>query len=186
MMKKRFVLCFIFGFFLFLAGCASKTDLRPQRDCPIKELLLDQSDYPPDSVFDTIDSPIADKPLESAGQSAYYKNSWTDQTVVRYYSNDNAIAEYEKVQKIVFDPREVVGSWKIPPVLGFNNLSLDRYEIACGNVISFGERCYMIGQNEEYYIFFRANISNDGVTYELFRDLVLKIDNEVASCVDHK
>ncbi|MCK6584577.1 MAG: hypothetical protein L6Q49_15895 [Anaerolineales bacterium] len=182
-MKKYFVLCLIFGFSLFLASCAEQEDMRPKRDCPIKQLLLDQSDYPPDSIFDAIQSPIADKPLESAGQSAYYQDSWTDQSVVRYFSNDNAIAEYDKVQKIVFDPDEVVGLWETPSILTLDNLSADRHEIACGNVVSFGKRCYMIGQYEEYYVFFRADISNNGVTHELFRDLVLKIDDRMSACV---
>jgi hypothetical protein len=183
-MRNRLVSYFILGFLVVLTGCAVKEDLRPKRDCPIEQLLLDQSDYPPDSIFDTIDSPIADKPLESAGQSAYYQNSWTDQTVVRYFSNDNATAEYEKVQKIIFDSDEVVGSWEIPPVLNLNNISADRFEFACGNVVSFGNRCYIIGQYEEYYVFFRADISGKGVTQEIFRDLVLRIDEEMSSCLD--
>ena len=185
-MRKRYVLYLIFGFLLVLTGCAGKEDLRPKRDCPIKQLLLDQSDYPSSSIFDTIDSPIADKPLESAGQSAYYQDSWTDQTVVRYFSSDNAIAEYDKVQKIVFDSDEIIGLWETPSGLDLSNLSADRHEIACGNVVSFGKRCYMIAQYEEYYVFFRADISNNGVTRELFRDLVLKIDDEVSSCVNRE
>jgi hypothetical protein len=183
-MRKRLVIYFVFGSFLILAGCAGQEDLRPKRDCPVKQLLLDQSDYPPDAVFDTIDSPIADKPLESAGQSAYYKDSWTDQTVVRYFSNDNAIAEYDKAQKIVFDPDEVVGLWETPPILNLENLSADRLDIACGNVISFGKRCYMIGQYEEYYVFFRADISGNGITHEIFRDLILKIDDRMSACLN--
>lgn len=182
-MKKLNLRYLIFGSLLVLVGCASIENISVERDCPIKELLLDQTDYPPDSIFDTIDSPIADKPLESAGQSAYYKDSWTDQTVVRYSSIDNAIAEYDKVQKIVFDPDEVSGTWETPPILALDNFSADRHEIACGNVVSFGNRCFMIGQYEEYYVFFRADISGKGVTHELFRDLVLRIDEEMSACL---
>jgi hypothetical protein len=185
-MKKSVIRFLIFGTLLILIGCTSQKDLRPKRDCPIKQLLLDQSDYPSDSIFDTIDSPISDKPLESAGQSAYYQDSWTDQTVVRYFSSENAIAEYDKMQEIVFAPDEVIGKWEIPSILTFSNISADQYRIACGNVLSFGDRCYMIGQYDEYYVFFRANISSHGITHDIFRDLVLKIDDEMATCLDRK
>jgi len=184
-MKKYFVLCFLFGFLLLLTGCAIQEDLRPERDCVIEELLLDQSDYPQNTILNNVISPIAEKPLESAGQSANYNNSATFQETVRYFSNENAVAEYDKVQKIVFDPDEIVGLWETPPILDLGNLSADRHEIACGNVVSFGKRCYMIGQYEEYYVFFRADISSKGVTHEIFRDLVLRIDDEMSACLGH-
>lgn len=156
-MKKPFLSFFIFGFLFLLTACSAKNISRPQRECPIEKLLLNQSDYPPDSIFDAINSPIAEKPIESAGQSAYYRDGWTDQIVIRYSRLENAIAEYDQEQKIVFDPDEVIRSWEIPPVfLGMNSISANKYQIACGNVISFGYRCYMIGQYEEYYVFFQS------------------------------
>ena len=182
-MKIRFWFFYLFGFMLFLAGCANKEDLRPKRTCPIEELLLSQYDYPTDTILNDINSPIADKPLESASRSANYNNNATFQEAVRYFSIDNAIAEYDKVQKRLFDPKEVFGTWETPTTLVLDNLSADRHEIACGNVISFGKRCYMIGQYEEYYVFFTADISSKGVTHEIFRDLVLKIDDRMASCL---
>lgn len=183
-MKIYFRLFYLVGFMLFLAGCTSKEDLRPERNCPIKELLLGQSDYPLETIFNDVRSPIAEMPLESAGGSANYHNSATSQEIVRYFSSDNAIKEYDKIQKIVFGPDEVVGSWETPPILDLDNLSADSHEIACGNIVSFGNRCYMIGQYEEYYVFFRADISGKGVTHELFRDLVLRIDDEMNSCLN--
>jgi len=183
-MKKYFVLCFMLGFSLFLVSCTDQEDMRPKRDCPIEQLLLDQSDYPPGIILNDTISPVAEQPLESADRSANYNNSATFQEVVRYFSVENAIAEYDKVQKIVFDPDEVVGLWETPSILTLDNLSADRHEIACGNVVSFGKRCYMIGQYEEYYVFFRADISNNGVTHEGFRDLVLKIDDRISACIN--
>jgi hypothetical protein len=158
--------------------------MRPKRDCPIEELLLDQSDYPPDTILNDSRSPIAEMPLESAGGSANYRSTAISQLVARFFSVNNANTEYEKTQKRLFDPDEVYGSWEIPPILDMNNLSANRYEIACGNVVSFGNRCFMIGQYEEYYVFFRADISSKGVTHELFRDLILRIDEEMSSCLE--
>jgi hypothetical protein len=183
-MKKNLLSYFIFGFLLILTGCASQEDLRPERDCPIEQLLLEQADYPPETVLNDSRSPIAEMPVESAGGSANYHGTATSQFVARFFSVDNAIAEYEKTQERLFSPDEVVGGWETPPLLEVDNLSANRHAIACGNVVSFGNRCFVVGQYEEYYVFFRADISGGGITHELFRDLVLKIDEEMSSCLD--
>ncbi len=183
-MKKQLAFCLIFGFIMLLTGCVSPEDLRPSRDCPIEKLLLDQSNYPSGSILNEVISPVADKPLESANQSAGYLDSGLFQIVIRYFSNENAIAEYEDRKKSIFASNEVVGLWKTPSKLQLSTLSPDRHEIACGNVISFGRRCYFIGQYEEYYVSFRADISDNGVTHEIIRDLVLKIDDRMASCLN--
>jgi len=181
---KKCAIPILIGFLFLLTGCASQEDLRPKRDCPIEQLLLDQSDYPPNTIIDSVHSPIAEEPLESAGLSAYPMNSWTNQMVIRFFSIANAIAKYEKVQETIFNPNEVVDSWKTPLVLGLDNLSASHYQIACGNVISFGKRCYMIGQYEEYFMFFRADVPGKGLTYEMYRDLILRIDNEMKACLN--
>jgi hypothetical protein len=183
-MRKSYFLYLILGFVLLLTGCTSRDNLKSVRDCPIEQLLLDQSDYPPNTILNEVISPVADKPIESADQSAGYLESGLFQVVIRYSSSEKAAAEYDAREKSVFAPEEVIGSWEIPPVLNLNNLSADRYEIACGNVVSFGKRCYMIGQYEKHYVFFRADIVDNGVTHEVFRDLVLKINDRMASCLN--
>jgi hypothetical protein len=184
MMNKNLPVFFIFGFLFILTGCALKEDLRPERDCLIEQLLLDRADYPPETVLNDSRSPIAEMPLESAGGSANYQGTATSQLVARFFSVDNAVAEYEKTRERLFAPTEVVGVWETPPTLKLDSMSADLHRIACGNVVSFGNRCFMIGQYEEYYVFFRADISGRGITHELFRDLVLKIDQEISSCLD--
>ncbi len=182
-MKSYFQLFYLLGLTLLLAGCTNKEDTRPKRACLIEELLLSQSDYPPDTIFNDSRVSIAEYPLESAGGSASYNNDATSQLVARHFSAENAIKEYEETEKRVIAPDEVVGLWETPVVLDLNNLSANRHKIACGNVVSFGNRCYMVGQYEEYYVFFRADISAQGINNELFRDLVLKIDEEMSACL---
>lgn len=181
---RNFSFLILISFLFLISGCASKEDLRPKRDCPIEQLLLDQNDYPPGTILDSIRSPIAEKPLESAGVSAYPKDSWASQMVIRYLSIDRATEEYEGSLKRIFDPREVFGSWETPPILDLNNLSVNHHNISCGNVNSFGKRCYMIAQYEEYYVFFRADVPLKGVSYEMFRDWILKIDAEMSACLN--
>lgn len=42
----------------------------------------------------------------------------------------------------------------------------------------------MIAQYEEYYVFFRADVPLKGVSYEMFRDWILKIDAEMSACLN--
>ena len=183
-MTKRFRLYLALGFLIILAGCAGQKDLMPERDCPIEQLLLDQSDYPSDTVFDAINSPIAEEPRESASQSAYYKQGWLGEIVIRYSSTDRANKAFIKHKESVFHPNEVYGSWDTPPILSLDNLSTDRHEIACGNVRNFGKRCIMVGQYREYFVLFSADVSDLAVTHELVRDLILKIDKKMSPCLD--
>ena len=104
--------------------------------------------------------------------------------VIRNFSTDNAVDKYEKTQEIIFNPNEVFGSWETPSVLVMDNLSANHHEIACGNVNSFGKRCYMIGQYEEYFVFFRADVPGKGLTYEMYRDLILRIGHEMEACLN--
>jgi hypothetical protein len=175
---------FLFGLSLLLLGCTTKEYLRPVRDCPIEELLLSQSDYPPNTILNDSRSPIAEKPSESAGGSANYNGDATSQLVARHSSIENAVKEYEKWEIISFDADDVVDSWETPEILDLKEISADRQKIACGNLVGFGNRCYMVGQYEEYFVFFWADISKNGVNHEMFRDLVLKIDDRVASCLN--
>jgi hypothetical protein len=151
-------------------------------NCRIDQLLLKQSDYPSGTILDRINSPIAEEPRESAGKSAYYRESWIGEMVVIYPSVVRAREIFESRQASIFDSSEVYGAWETPSSLNLDNLSADQYRISCGNVKSFGNRCFMIGRYEEYFVLFRADISSNGITYEIFRDLILKINEQIDSC----
>lgn len=183
-MRKEIFLYLVFGSLFIITSCASQGNLIPKRDCPIEQLLLDQSDYPLDTIFDAVSSPIAEKPQESASQSAYYHHSQFGEIVIRYSSTDRANEVFMKHKESIFHPSEVYGSWNIPPILSLNNLSTDVHEIACGNVRNFGKRCVMVGQYHEYFVLFSADLSSPEITHELVRGLVLKIDEKMSSCLD--
>jgi hypothetical protein len=153
------------------------------QNCRIDQLLLDQSNYPSDTIFDDINSPIAEEPRESASRSVYYHENWIGEIVIRYPSIERANEIFRRRTKSVFHPAEVYGLWETPPEISLSDLSADQYEIACGDVKNFGKRCIMIGQYEEYFVMFNMDISNDDVSRELFRDLVLKIDDRMSACV---
>ena len=181
-MKKLFFLAVGIG--ILFTSCNPANNDTDKAYCPVEQLLLDQSDYPSGTILNVINSPIDEKPKESASRTANYNANGAGQIVIRYATTDKTLLEYNEWKKSVFAPSEVYGSWEMPSTFSGINLNADRYQIACGNVISFGNRCFMIGQYEEYYVFFRADISGTGITHGLFRDLVLKIDNEMSSCLD--
>jgi hypothetical protein len=135
---RQLKISILMGFLFVLTSCANQEDLRPKRECPIEKLLLDKSDYPPDTILDSVHSPIAEEPLESAGLSAYPKDSWTGQLVIRHFSIEIAVNRYEETQKTIFHPNEVFGSWETPAALNLDYLAANRHNIACGNVNSFG------------------------------------------------
>jgi hypothetical protein len=58
----------------------------------------------------------------------------------------------------------------------------DEYNVACGN-LSQGYQCRMIGQYNDYYVFFFAYTSDDGKTLKSLKNLLMKIDDHRASCI---
>lgn len=182
-MKKLNILLYIAGSLFFLTSCNAQSVAIDTQNCPVDQLLLDQSDFPSGTILNIIHSPIDEKPKESASRSANYQDDPLGQIVIRYATTDKTLVEYNEWNKSVFSSSEVYGSWEIPATFSEISLKADHYQIACGNVISFGNRCLMVSQYQEYLVFFSADISNRGVTHELFRDLVLRIDEKMSSCL---
>ncbi|MBW1853694.1 MAG: hypothetical protein JRJ00_03285 [Deltaproteobacteria bacterium] len=155
---------------------------RPERDCLISELVLDESDYPDGFVVDEISSPIADYPLESAGLTASFNQDLIFHVVGRYKSRKGAEQEYNNVLSSSFVEDKYRGPWIVPNEISYVSPVAQKYHLACGNVL--GEyQCRMIGQYEEYYVFFFAYISEDGITFDILGDLLKKIDHHMAQCL---
>jgi hypothetical protein len=173
----------ILGFSIILIRYGVKRITASTQSCSIQQLLLDQSDYPPDTIFDNINSPVDESPKESASRSSYYHESWIRELVIKYRSIDRAYEIFVSHQDSVFSPNEVYYGWEVPSILEADDISANQYEIGCGNVKNFGNRCILLAQYEEYVILFSVDISRNGVTRELFRDLVKKVDDRMTSCL---
>lgn len=128
-------------------------------------------------------SPVDESPKESASRSSYYRESWIVESVTKYRSISKAYEIFVDRQSYIFDPNRVYYGWEAPSSLGVDDISANQYESGCGNVKNFGNRCVLLAQYEEYIFVFNVYISSKGVTQELFRDLVLKIDDRMASCL---
>lgn len=186
MKKKIFYLLGLFVGLLFLTSCVSNNVIRPERDCPITKLLLDESSYPTGINLNEVVSPVSEQPDESAGQTGNYLGSLVFQNVIRYQSNEKAAERYDKWMNIAFKKTSLrIGSWETPALISVDVSSATQIYIACGDMEYSGYRCKMIGQYEEYFVYFVSDIIPDyGVSHEIFRDLVLEIDNQMASCLN--
>ena len=54
--------------------------------------------------------------------------------------------------------------------------------VTCGNALQGEYQCRMIGQRGDYYMFFSATITEDGITLDIFNDLMGKIDTRLEQC----
>jgi hypothetical protein len=184
-MKKNFLTRSMLGLLLFLVSCSvANTDVEKDNNCQVEKLMLSETDYPAGSTFDPSHSPIADEPKESISGSANYHESWAGQIAIKYYSTGRAKEIFNKHKKSIFSVDEYQDAWKKPPALtDIKELLFENYEFACGTDEVLGYRCFMIGQYHQYFVMFRVAVSSDGITHEMFRDLVLKIDDRLSSCV---
>jgi hypothetical protein len=174
-----------FGLLVILASCTGDIANIPERYCSITELLLEPSDYPDGINLGEINSPLAEQPAESAGQSGNYLGSLIFQNVIRYKSEDRAVEQYDEWKQTAFRENSLkAGSWEAPSIVAMNGFSANQIHIACGNTIT-GEECRMIGQYEEYFVYYAVDtLPEYGISQEVFLDLVVKIDNRISSCIN--
>lgn len=180
-MKKTFFL-FVFGVLVIISIFYFSNFIQKEQSCSLEKLFLSETDYPLSTTFDAINSPIDEKPKESASRASYYYESSMRESVIKYRTIDKAYEIFNYYNSSFFDPNEVYSVWN-SPLLKTDLLLASHNNNGCGNVKSFGDRCIFLGQYEEYIIIFDADISQNGITEEIFRDLVLRIDKKTASCV---
>jgi hypothetical protein len=172
----------VFLYFCLVCLLSACTPALPARKCAAVSMLLTQADYPTGTILNDSDtSPIAGMPRESAGFTASYGDSLIYHVVGRYKSIDSA-KSYFQVRLGTFSTTKYEGPWEIPAELTYSSRIAQQYRVACGKV---GQeyQCRMIGQYEEYYVFFFAYITDNGVTFDILNDLLEKIDARMEMCL---
>jgi hypothetical protein len=131
-------------------------------------------------------SPVAEFPEESADVSGSYNENFFFHLAARSYYESVAIEETTKWMERSFDPSNSrTGSYETPPELFvLNTLPANQIHVACADEKYVGYRCRLIARYEEYFIMFYSDISQNGVTPTIFRDLVLKINDKMLACLD--
>jgi len=164
---------------LLLRGCSLLSD-RPKRDCPIRELVLDEAPFPQGARADKVYSPVyRDAPTESAGRTISLEKGFADHDVYRYQSARIAARKFEDEKETRFLP---AGTWTTPDALDYRSPKTDEYYVACGmsgNIYL----CEMLARYEEYYVLFFAHMARDTMWYEDFERVVSAIDERMASCL---
>jgi hypothetical protein len=161
-------------FSIFLAGCTSKVE-----KCPLDTLILDVNLFPQGTFAEKIIPPSSDDP--SYSRSFLYGPDAVYQEVSRWNSVRASKKYYNFLEKPIFDVDQYMGPWSIPPELNHLSLSADQYRIACG----FAHHTYqfrMIATYKEYFVFFRSEISDQGIRLTTFEMLVRALDGHMTQC----
>ena len=156
--------------------------LRPERQCKVESMLLSKDDFPAGTIINETSSPIAERPNESAGFTSNYGGSAMYHEVSRFPITISAENEFIGAKKQAYPKTEFLGPWDTPVELARNSSIFQNYYVACGKV---GKKyqCRIIGQYDEYYMFFFAYILDNGVTFDILNGLLQKIDDRMAQCL---
>ena len=163
---------------LLLDGC-----IHFPAKCSIYSLLLDKSLLPNGTYVEPLVSPIPDKPEESAEQGFYYAPDHVIYEVIRWNSVSAAKYEYVSVLRSAFDVDKYMGPWETPSELIYTSPIADNYYLACG-IDQYEYQCRMIATYNEYSVYLKAGISQQGITYSTVGKILQVIDEQMARCTN--
>lgn len=172
---NRFVVVFV-SLSLILIGCSSRAT-----KCPIKTLLLDEKLFPKDTHAEQLFSPVPEDPSESAGRTYYYAPDSVFQEVINWHSVSAAKSAFDLESKSAFDVDKYMGPWWTPNDLYISPIA-SNYKAACG-VDSTIYQCRMVATYGSYSVFFRAEVSDQGITQSKVNELLQAIDKRMSQCV---
>jgi hypothetical protein len=175
--NNRFTVVFV-ALVLFLHSCSSN---KPPK-CSIETLLLDENFFPQGTYAEQLFSPVPEYPSESAGRTHYYPSDSVLQIVVNWHSKKYAKNEFDFQSKSAFDVDQFMGPWEIPDGIYASTIA-QNYHAACG-VASHIYQCRMISTYDGYSVFFRAEVSEQGITLQKVNELLQAIDERMTQCVD--
>ena len=175
-MLKHFPVVFVV-FMLFVSGCSNKAP-----KCPIETLLLDEDIFPEGTYAEPLISPVPEYPEESAGRTFYYAPDDIFHLVVKWRSASAAKDDFELNLKSAFDVDKYMGPWETPDRM-FISSTAQNYYAACG-VAHKVNQCRMVATYGGYSVFFRAYVSDQGITLPKVNELLQAIDERMAQCSD--
>jgi hypothetical protein len=178
-MRKKITTTFV----IMICALVIFSFLDLNQKCKVESMLLKKGDFPQHTLVDDIRSPIAEMPDESAGFTATYGRSLIYYEASRFPGTVSAEKEFANEKRRASVLTEYSGPWETPPELSHKSSIFKNYYVACGKIINMGYQCRMIGQYDEYYVFFFAYISNEGMTYNIFNNLLQTIDLRAEQCL---
>jgi hypothetical protein len=164
---------------LVLTGCSNRAT-----KCPIETLLLDENLFPKGTHAEPLESPLSEYPKESAARTYYYAPDSVFQEVINWSSDRAAKSEFELRSKSAFDVDKYMGPWETLDELSISSIA-QNYHVACG-IDGKIYQCRMVATYKGYFVFFRAEVSDQGITLSKVNELLQAIDERMAQCVDQK
>jgi hypothetical protein len=162
---------------LLMASCTKKKS----EECPIKTLILDENLFPQGTQAEELFSPVPDEPINSAERTFYYAPDSALQEVIQWNSVRAAKRYFDFRAKSVFDVDKYMGPWTTPSELNYISPSADKYRVACG--VAHGVyQCRMIATYDEYFVFFRSYVTEQGISLSTFDQLLKAIDVKMTQC----
>lgn len=178
-MKKQGWLFLVFVLFLVVAFSI----LNSIRKCAVESMLLEEDDFPVDTIIDKINSPIADMPINSASIYADYKGSAILHEIARFPSSALAKKEFDGAKRRASGQTDNGEIWGTPDDFSFASSFFESYYVGCGYVLQGKYQCRMIGQYKEYYVFLFAYISEEGLNMAMFETLLQRLDRKMELCL---
>lgn len=175
MQKSNWFTVFFISLALALNGCASKP-----AECPIATLILDENLFPPGTHAEPLESPLPEHPQEGAARSFYLAPDAVFEEVINWRSTTDAKGEFDLHLKSAFDVDQYMGPWWTPNDLYISSKA-QNYHAACG-VDGKIYQCRMVATYGGYSVFFRAEVSEQGITMSNVNDLLRAIDQRMAEC----
>ncbi len=163
----------------------------PRRDFQIRELLIDETAFPPGWRAQPPRRPSSaplggQTSIERIFRSFYTIGPSTNGVAVeeihRYWSVGDAAREFERVMPIEFRKGEHWSPWTLPQGFHYTSPYANRIRIGCARKTWQGvstEYCRMVGQYEEYIVRFSTKISPKYMTYKDFERVVRAIDERM-------
>jgi len=165
-----------------VAGCSLTL---PQRHCPIESLLVDETSFPPGARADKVFSPLPRAAKESAGRTIYLPMPLgiANHDVYRYKSAARAAWQFRQEKERTFTPGRWRGPWNVPEALTYRSPIADQYYVACEIRSGVYSMCEMIAQYEEYYVYFKTDVSPGVMTFPRVEHALRAIDERMADCL---
>ncbi len=179
MRKLNWLMAIFICLALVLNGCTS----RPAK-CPITTLILDENLFPKGTYAEPLESPLPEHPQEGAARSFYLAPDSVFQEIINWQSTADAKSEFDLHLKSAFDVDKYMGPWWTPNDLYISS-NAQNYHAACG-VDGKIYQCRMVATYGGYSVFFRAEVSEQGITMSNVNELLRAIDQRMTECADSK
>jgi len=153
-------------------------------ECDVKALILDANDFPEGVYLEQLYSPSKSGAGNSASRSFSFATDLLLQEIISTKNPNHAKDIFIEESESVFDEDNFRGPWKTPPQVNFQSIIANNYRVACG--MSGVYQCRMIATYDNYFVFFRSYISEEGIDLPIYNELLRKIDVRMNRCVSKK